>query len=63
VKSRSGPLAEALAHACDGIGWIAPSSFCQNQVGFTALVRFICTVVEVGALMLETWSGMPSPGV
>ena len=63
MKSRVGPLAEDLAQACAGIGWIAPSWSCQNQVGFTALVRFIWTVLEFGALMLATWSGMPRPGV
>src|SRR5438552_18237088 len=63
VKSRSWPLAEDLAQACEGIGWMSWIWSSQNQVGFTALVMSILIVEESGALMLPTWSGMPSPGV
>ena len=62
MKSRIGPLAEAFAHTCAGIGWTVPSSFSQNQVGLTDLFRLITRVVLFGVDMLVIWSGMPRPG-
>ncbi len=56
-------MAEALAQAKAGIGWMTPSSFCQNQVGLTADFIVNTTVLALGAVTLATWSGMPMPGV
>ncbi len=63
MKSRVGPLAESLAQACDGIGWMLPSSSWVNQVGLTEAFMLNTTVVGFGAVTLATWSGMPRPGV
>ncbi len=63
MKSRTGPLAEALAQACTGIGWISWSSSSVNQVGLTGLFRLITSVVAFGVLALTTWSGIPTCGV
>ena len=57
-----GPLAEALAQECTGMGWICASWLSVNHVGLTGLFRFTTSVVEFGVLALTTWSGIPMPG-
>ena len=52
-----------MSQAWDGHGWMSPISSSWNQVGLTALVSFMVTVVAFGALMLATSSGTPRPGV
>ncbi len=54
VKSSVGPFAEALAQACDGIGWAPPRLSSVNQVGLTAEFRLITSVLESGVDMLVT---------
>ena len=55
-------MAEALAQAWTGMGWISASMFSVNHSGLTALFRFSTSVVAFGVLAPTTWSGIPTPG-
>ena len=63
MKSRIGPLAEALAQTWAGIGSISWSLSSVIHSGLTGLFRLITSVVELGVVALTTWSGIPTCGV